>query len=133
MARRWRRSRIFEACAGAGPKLNASYASAKAAILTFAQGVSVSTPWSPPFGTPFTEKLQAVERYRLIDFEEAKDKRRYLEPFNVLVAILRRSVPEHLFPISAFTRAATDTSSRARRPTSSPRSTWVLEPVSSGS
>jgi len=56
--------------------LNASYASAKAAILTFAQGVSVSTPWSTPFGTPFTEKLQAVERYRLIDFEEAKDKRR---------------------------------------------------------
>jgi len=28
------------------------------------------------FGTPFTEKLQAVERYRLINFEEAKDKRR---------------------------------------------------------
>jgi len=28
------------------------------------------------FGTPFTERLQAVERYRLINFEEAKDKRR---------------------------------------------------------
>src|SRR5262245_49846091 len=50
------------------------------------------------FGTPFTERLQAVERYRLINFEEAKDKRRWLEPFNGLVAILRRRVPEHLFP-----------------------------------
>jgi hypothetical protein len=26
-----------------------------------------------PFGTPFTQKLPEVERYRLIDFEEAKE------------------------------------------------------------